>query len=457
MRRDAPTRPADAARSRRASTRSSSSAPARARSRSLLPGPARDRARRHLQRPGSRRHVPAVAVLPAPPVVDEAVRAGRAHVARVRALGLEQPPRPRAGAAGHRGGVHGRLVGLPVAARDGGEPHGLRRPRRGRGPLRLPLGVDAARGDRRRRPIRPHDVRRGVPLPLPDLRRRRRRAVQPVARRASSSRCTTPTPATPSRMRASACSSSASRTPGFELATGLLQWASRIALSSPSPAKTSIETRSLVGVRARYVQPFEDSILGGGVDILVGEHEGHQPGRRRARSIVQLERSDNAMPMTRRGRRGHRRDRVHLPAARPAGARRRDVRPGEAARPDGVLGERVGARGSISPGRSPRAPRASRSTASRQLRRPPGLPLQRPRARPRARAAPLRDRARAPPLDVGDLRDHLLAEATRAPELWHQKAYLASVVTLDPDEGVRDVGILPLTHFLDQRARTPSR
>ncbi|TAL06497.1 MAG: hypothetical protein EPO00_11005, partial [Chloroflexota bacterium] len=55
---------------------------------------------------------------------------------------------------------------------------------------------------------------------------------------------------------------------GFELASGLLQWASRITLASPSPAKTSIETRSLVGVRARYVQPFEDSALGGGVDIL---------------------------------------------------------------------------------------------------------------------------------------------------------------------------------------------
>jgi hypothetical protein len=52
-------------------------------------------------------------------------------------------------------------------------------------------------------------------------------------------------------------------------------------------------------------------------------------------------------------------------------------------------------------------------------------------------------------LEVADLRDHLLAEATRAPELWHQKAYLASVVTLDPDDGVQDVGILPLTHFLD--------
>ncbi|HLE79273.1 MAG TPA: NAD(P)-binding domain-containing protein, partial [Candidatus Limnocylindrales bacterium] len=55
---------------------------------------------------------------------------------------------------------------------------------------------------------------------------------------------------------------------GFELTSGLLQWASRITLASPSPAKTSIETRSLVGVRARYVQPFEDSALGGGVDIL---------------------------------------------------------------------------------------------------------------------------------------------------------------------------------------------
>ena len=84
---------------------------------------------------------------------------------------------------------------------------------------------------------------------------------------------------------------------GFELATGLLQWASRISLSSPSPAKTSIETRSLVGVRARYVQPFEDSILGGGVDILSASTK----GIRRLESgafEVNLERSDNAMPMS---------------------------------------------------------------------------------------------------------------------------------------------------------------
>ncbi|HKB28036.1 MAG TPA: hypothetical protein VKC59_03345, partial [Candidatus Limnocylindrales bacterium] len=54
-----------------------------------------------------------------------------------------------------------------------------------------------------------------------------------------------------------------------------------------------------------------------------------------------------------------------------------------------------------------------------------------------------------PPLAAGDLRDHLLEEATRAPELWHQKAYLASVVSLDPDAGVRNEGIMPLTNFLD--------
>src|SRR6185295_10189269 len=55
---------------------------------------------------------------------------------------------------------------------------------------------------------------------------------------------------------------------GFELASGLLPWARRIYLCSPSPAKLSVNTRSLVGVRARYVQPFEDHVLGGGVAVL---------------------------------------------------------------------------------------------------------------------------------------------------------------------------------------------
>jgi hypothetical protein len=54
-----------------------------------------------------------------------------------------------------------------------------------------------------------------------------------------------------------------------------------------------------------------------------------------------------------------------------------------------------------------------------------------------------------PAVALGDLRDYLLAEATNAPELWHQKAYLARVVTISPDHGIRDEGIVPLAHFLD--------
>jgi hypothetical protein len=55
---------------------------------------------------------------------------------------------------------------------------------------------------------------------------------------------------------------------GFELAPVCCPWARRIVLASPSPAKLSVNTQSLVGVRARYVQPFEDHVLGGGVTIL---------------------------------------------------------------------------------------------------------------------------------------------------------------------------------------------
>jgi len=55
---------------------------------------------------------------------------------------------------------------------------------------------------------------------------------------------------------------------GFELATGMLPWARQLILMSPSKAKLSVDTKTLVGVRARYLQPFEDFVLGGGVSVL---------------------------------------------------------------------------------------------------------------------------------------------------------------------------------------------
>ncbi|MDQ3553563.1 MAG: NAD(P)-binding domain-containing protein [Chloroflexota bacterium] len=57
---------------------------------------------------------------------------------------------------------------------------------------------------------------------------------------------------------------------GFELASGLLPWARQIVLASPSPSRLSVNTRSLVGVRARYLQPYEDHVLGGGVSVIDG-------------------------------------------------------------------------------------------------------------------------------------------------------------------------------------------
>ena len=235
---------------------------------------------------------------------------------------------------------------------------------------------------------------------------------------------------------------------GFELATGLLQWASRISLSSPSPARTSIETRSLVGVRARYVQPFEDSILGGGVDILSASLKGISKTSS-GRLLVQLERSDNAMPMSveadeviaATGFTCPLRDLPELGVATFGQSKL----PAQTEFWESVTVPGIFFAGTIGQGAAGLKKHGIPANSG-------GLHGYRYNARVLVRELAQRHfgiMLERPALDVGDLRDHLLAEATRAPELWHQKAYLASVVSLDPDVGVRDEGILPLTNFLD--------
>ncbi len=103
-----------------------------------------------------------------------------------------------------------------------------------------------------------------VPLPGPDRRRRRRRAVHAARRRDG---------AQPHYADVRPAETYADRrvliigkqNSGFELANGLLPWARQLVLVSPSHAKLSVDTQTLVGVRARYVQPYEDHVLGGGV------------------------------------------------------------------------------------------------------------------------------------------------------------------------------------------------
>ena len=43
----------------------------------------------------------------------------------------------------------------------------------------------------------------------------------------------------------------------------------------------------------------------------------------------------------------------------------------------------------------------------------------------------------------------ILAEVSRAAELWNQRSYLARVVSMDRSRGIVDEGILPLQHFVD--------
>ena len=101
---------------------------------------------------------------------------------------------------------------------------------------------------------------------------------------------------------------------GFELANGLLPWARQLVLVSPSHAKLSVDTHSLVGVRARYVQPYEDNVLGGGVSILdaaIDRVERDDDGA----LAVDLRRTDGGGDIARRGRRRHLGDRVRGAAA----------------------------------------------------------------------------------------------------------------------------------------------
>src|SRR5207249_12235835 len=58
------------------------------------------------------------------------------------------------------------------------------------------------------------------------------------------------------------------RNSGFEVADGLLPWARQIILASPRPARISVVTRSTAAARARYLQPYEDHVLGGGTFVL---------------------------------------------------------------------------------------------------------------------------------------------------------------------------------------------
>lgn len=233
----------------------------------------------------------------------------------------------------------------------------------------------------------------------------------------------------------------------FELASGFLQWARRIVLASPSPTKLSVTTNSLVGVRARYVQPYEDNVLGGGVVVLDASIQEVSRAGRRFRVRVRRSHSDEVTDfevddvIAATGFQPPSRDlpqlgvvtfgRNRLPALTPfwesvsvkglyfAGT---VSRASGGLKKNGVPSNSGGVGGHRYNGRV-----LARHIATTHF----GATVPRPELRADA-VVPL-----------------LLHELDHGPEMWHQRSYLCRVVSVSGEDGIRDEGIWPLAHFVD--------
>jgi thioredoxin reductase len=233
----------------------------------------------------------------------------------------------------------------------------------------------------------------------------------------------------------------------FELANGFLPWAKQIILASPRPVALSVVTRSLVGVRARYVQPYEDHVLGGGVVLVNASIDGVDRTANGFR--VRTSRSDGGGPLIFEvddviATTGFTPPLGDLPELGVPVAGRERI-PSQTA-----MFESIGV---------PNMYFAGTATRGAPGLKKHGLPSSsgavhghRYNARILARHIAQKyfgvDPAR-PQLVADDVLSYLLREVTRAPELWHQKSYLSRTILVDPARGIIDDGILPLQLFVD--------
>lgn len=236
------------------------------------------------------------------------------------------------------------------------------------------------------------------------------------------------------------------RNSGFELADAMLPVARQILLVSPSPAKMSVVEHSAVGARARYLQPYEDHVFGGGnvlLDVIVDRVEAartgysvHVTGTANQRSMV-LE-VDDVIAAT--GFTTPLQDLPKLGVAVFAQGRLPAMTP---------FFESVSVPGIYFAGCVTQA-----ATGMNKYGMPSNsAAVQGFRYNARVLAEHVARRhfgvaARARPVPPRDLVSYLLSEATSAPELWNQRSYLARVVALGPG-GPVDQGIWPLEHFVD--------
>jgi hypothetical protein len=234
---------------------------------------------------------------------------------------------------------------------------------------------------------------------------------------------------------------------GFEIATGLLPWARQLVLASPSPTRLSVNTHTLVGVRARYVQPYEDAALAGGVIILDAtieevkkEGAGYLVRTRNPAGHELTMAADDVIAAT--GFVTPLRDLSGLGVATFGQSRLPAQTPfWESATVPGIFFA-----GTITQGSAGLKKHGIPSNSG-------AVQGYRYNARVLARyLGETRFGVRIPraALEPATVVPYLLGELSRGPELWHQRSYLARVINLDRNSGITDEGILPLAQFVDR-------
>lgn len=235
------------------------------------------------------------------------------------------------------------------------------------------------------------------------------------------------------------------RNSGFEIADALLPWARQIVLGSPRPPIMSVFTAG-AGVRAKYLVPYEDHIMGGGVFILDVTTERveragdgwrvHTAGQHTGPRVFE---ADEVIAAT-----GFGTPLRDLPSIGVStfsqGRLPRMTAYWESATTPGIYFAGAATQGAIGLRKHGSAGNSAGVAGFRHNARVLAEHLAQTRFDVRIPRPVLRPDQVVP---------HLLSEATHAPELWIQQAYLARVVNLDRAQGCRDEGIVPLAPFVD--------
>jgi thioredoxin reductase len=235
------------------------------------------------------------------------------------------------------------------------------------------------------------------------------------------------------------------RNSGFEVAYGLLPWASKIVLASPRPADISVLGRS--PLRVRYLQPLDEYSRGGSGAYVINA------------AIEGIERRDGGYHVRTQGTTwkgelvfdvdevviatGFRTPLRDLPALGVATVNDGRI-PAQTPFFESVSVPGIYFAGNVTQG----APGVRKQGLASNSTSVNGF-----RYNARVLARHLAEtlfgaQIERPVIPPGQVPAYLLAELGYAPELWIQKGYLARVLTLNGE--IRDEGILPLEHFVDQ-------